>query len=114
MTVLAMVLWLAIWEIVAASGAGRTHWTIAVSGGGGDLHPWEAVLEATKPYVSAERGFGVFGSSVHAFLCVAGAMTVLLNGIAVLMVRVWNPSREVVLTRPEDEPQRSRWERSYP
>jgi ABC-type Na+ efflux pump permease subunit len=105
MTVLAMVLWLAIWEIVAAGALGERIGPLPCQAVAATFSPWEAVLEATKPYVSAERGFGVFGSSVHAFLCVAGTITVLLNGIAVLMVRVWNPSREVVLMRPEEETQ---------
>jgi ABC-type transport system involved in multi-copper enzyme maturation permease subunit len=103
MTVLAMVLWLAIWEIVAAGALGERIGPLPARAVAAAFSPWEAILEATKPYVSAERAFGVFGSSVHTFLFVAGTITLLLNGIAVLMVRVWNPSREVVLVRPEDE-----------
>ncbi len=103
MTVLAMVLWLAIWEIVAAGALGERIGPLPAQSLAAAFSPWQAILEATRPYVSAEPGFGVLGSSVHAFLCVAGLITLLLNGIAVLMVRVWNPSREAVLVRPEDE-----------
>ena len=100
MTVLGLVLWLAVGEIVAAGALGESFY---IGFGSGRLScqalaagfsPWQAILEAARPYVQAQPALGPFGSPVHLFLVTAGAITVLLNGVAMLMVRVWNPSRE--------------------
>jgi hypothetical protein len=58
------------------------------------ISPWQAILEAARPYVHARPGLGPFASPVYLFLVIAGALTVFLNGVAIAMVRVWNPSRE--------------------
>ncbi len=105
MTVLALVLWLAVGEIVAAGvlgdgwmGLSYRQWAAAVS-------PWQAILEATRPYVQADPALGMLGTSVNLFLLVAVSASVVLNGLAVAMVRVWNPSREArPLQREEDSP----------
>ena len=98
MTVLVLVLWLAVGEIVAAGALGDSFRLVlgicraqALAAG---FSPWQAILEATRPYVHAQPALGPFGTPVHLFLATAVAISLLLNGVAMAMVRVWNPSRE--------------------
>jgi hypothetical protein len=97
MTVLGLVLWLAVGEIIAAGmlgeqfgSSGLSCQALAVA-----FSPWQAIVEAARPYVHARPGLGPFASPVYLFLVAAGTLTVLLNAVAIAMVRVWNPSREV-------------------
>jgi len=103
MTVLVLVLWLTVWEIVASGAAGTqwagiaTHtWAIAFS-------PWQAILEATRPYLEADPALGFLQTPVNFFLAMTGAIVLVLNGLAVALVRVWNPSRETQPMVREDE-----------
>ncbi|MEN6452233.1 MAG: ABC transporter permease [Thermoguttaceae bacterium] len=94
MTVLVLVLWLAAGEALAAGVFGQTvlglpaH-TLAVG-----LSPWQAVLEAARPFVHDQPALGWLGTPVHLFLLFAAGFAVLVDGFAIAMVRVWNPSRE--------------------
>ncbi|TWT72693.1 ABC-2 family transporter protein [Posidoniimonas polymericola] len=87
-TALVIVLWLVGWEFVAGGGfndvaPGASQWAAVAS-------PWRAMQTAVEPaYVDA----GV-NRTVALFLAFGGAVVALLNVIAVVMVRVWNPSRE--------------------
>ncbi len=104
MTVLILVLWLAVGEIVAAGALGETIAGLPCRALAAGLSPWQAILEATRPWVQSQGALGPLGTPVHLFLLVAAAMTLLLNGVAVGMVRVWNPSREAMaVVREEDE-----------
>lgn len=103
MTVLVLVLWLAVWGIVATGvvfdswlGIPSQTWAIGFS-------PWEAVREATRPSVRTDPALGPLATPVNLFLVIAAAISVLLNGVAVLMVRIWNPSRESQPTGREEE-----------
>jgi ABC-type transport system involved in multi-copper enzyme maturation permease subunit len=97
LTVLVLVLWLALGEVVAVGvlgesfslGAGRIGCRTLAAG----MSPWQAILEAARPYVHAQPELGPFGTPVHLFLAVAGAVILVLNGIAIGMVRVWNPPK---------------------
>ncbi len=103
MTVLVLVLWLAVWGIVA-SGVVFDSWLgLSCEAWAASFSPWHAIVEATRPYVEAEPGLGPLGTPVHLFLLVAVAISLVLNGLAVAMVRVWNPSRESQpVSREED------------
>ncbi len=107
MTVLILVLWLGVWEM-AGSGAFGTHWM------GVDLRqlalafsPWHAVLEATRPSVIPDGSLtGIAARAIHGiepFVLAGLSITVLLNGFAIAMVRVWNPSREASPTVREED-----------
>jgi len=94
MTVLVLVMWLAGWEMVARvdfgegfAGISRADWAIAAS-------PWQAVLEATRPYLQNEPARGPLGSPVNLFLVASTAMSALLVGFSILMVRRWNLKTE--------------------
>jgi hypothetical protein len=65
--------------------------------------PLHAVVEAARPVLPGDESFPMFGSPVYAFLAVAAAIVVLVNGWAILRVRVWNPSREAAPRGDEAE-----------
>jgi ABC-type transport system involved in multi-copper enzyme maturation permease subunit len=94
MTVLFLVLWLAVWEIVAAGAVDAEIAGLPCRALAAGFSPWRAILEATQPSMHAEPALGWLGTPVHLFLLVAAAIALLLNGMAIAMVRVWNPSRE--------------------
>ena len=58
------------------------------------LSPWQAILESTRPYAQPDPALGWVATPIYLFLLVSAGLALLLNGIAVAMVRVWNPSRE--------------------
>jgi ABC-type transport system involved in multi-copper enzyme maturation permease subunit len=95
MTVLLLVLWLAVWEIVAAGALGSSFGGLACDAWAAMFSPWQAIVEATRPFPEIYPGLGVFGSPVILFVIVALAVSAILNGTAIALVRVWNPSREV-------------------
>ncbi len=106
-TVLTLVLWLGVWEM-AGSGAFGTHWM------GLDLRrlalafsPWQAILEATRPRLLTDSSWlGIVAAAVRGiepFVLAGVSITALLNGFAIAMVRVWNPSRESTQAVREDE-----------
>ncbi len=88
-TIMALVLWLALGEVVAAGLLGETWagtdcrlWAVAIS-------PWRAVLEACRPVPDASASlFGLH--PLAAFAVVSAAVFTLVAGIAVARVRSWN------------------------
>jgi len=106
MTVLILVLWLAAWEFVASGAFGRGWLGVSSATWAEGFSPWRAILAATRPFAHGDPALGPLGTSVHLFLLVAVAVSVLLNGVAVAMVRVWNPSREARPMHREEDPRR--------
>ena len=107
MTVLVLVLWLGVWEMVG-SGALGTRWLgVDVEQLALAFNPYRAVVEATRPSVYDTASVtGVVASAVRGiepFVLAGLAITGLLNGIAIGMVRVWNPSRESRQATRDDE-----------
>jgi ABC-type transport system involved in multi-copper enzyme maturation permease subunit len=102
--VLILVLWLAMGEIIAAGAFGQTPaglpahvWATAIS-------PWQAILAASRPYTQLIPGWEWFGSPICLYLLVAGALAVLLNGLAIVRVRAWNASgRDEAMKKPEED-----------
>ncbi len=103
MTVLVLVLWLAVWEIVAR---GTGWWGITCESWAAGFSPWRAILAATRPDGHHDPALGLLHTPVNLFLLVAVTISVLLNGLAIAMVRVWNPSREARPVQQEDAPDR--------
>ncbi|MFH1919199.1 MAG: ABC transporter permease subunit [Planctomycetota bacterium] len=103
MTVLVLVLWLAVWKIVATGVAFESWLGLSCQTWAVGFSPWEAILEASRPFVEAEAALGPLGTPVNLFLLMAVVTTLLLNGVAVGMVRVWNPSRESRPTALEED-----------
>jgi ABC-type transport system involved in multi-copper enzyme maturation permease subunit len=93
-TTLVLFFWLGVWSLVAAGLFGDSWGGISTWQWAAMFSPLHAVVEAARPVLPGDESFPLFGSSVYAFLAVAAALVVLVNGWAILRVRVWNPSRE--------------------
>lgn len=96
MTALVIVLWLIAWEVVAASASGSgffgqppRFWAIAMS-------PWQAIQEAARPIFSQSGNDPWMRDPVLMFLGTSIATAILLNLIAIVRVRVWNPRQELI------------------
>ncbi len=94
LTVLVLVAWLALGEIVAAGVLGERFGGLPCRALAAGFSPWQAIQEAARPYAYDQPALGPLGTPVNLFLVTAVAISLLLNGLAVALVRVWNPSRE--------------------
>jgi hypothetical protein len=98
---LVIVLWLIGWEILAASAGAQLWLGMPAASWAAALSPWQAIQEAARPrFVSAFAG--QLNDPVNLFLIAFAAIAVLLNVLAIAMIRVWNPSREVQPGRKTD------------
>ena len=114
MTLLLLVFWLAAWEIVGAgllgsewSGMSTKTWAEAFS-------PWQAILVATRPSVQVDPAqvdsvLAAIGGPINLFLLVMVGIALVLDGLAIALVRVWNPSREARPRKQEEAASRSIW-----
>ncbi|MBU4398445.1 MAG: ABC transporter permease, partial [Planctomycetes bacterium] len=103
LTVLVLVAWLALGEIVAAGVLGERFGGLPCRALAAGFSPWQAIQEAARPYVYDQPALGPLGTPVNLFLVTAVAVSLLLNGLAVAMVRVWNPSRNDEFRMMNDE-----------
>jgi hypothetical protein len=103
MAVLALVLWLAVGEIVAAGVLGDQFAGLPAKALAAGLSPWRAIQEAVRASSHDYPALGPVGTPVHLFVVLGVAATLLLNAIAIAMLRVWNPSREATAVRPQEE-----------
>ncbi|MCE5303606.1 MAG: ABC transporter permease [Planctomycetaceae bacterium] len=103
MTVLSLVLWLAAGEIVAAGTFGQSFdgWSCRMMAAG--LSPWQAIQEATRPYLHDQPTCGPFRSPVDLFLVVSLGLTLLLNLTAVARIRAWSRTGEKERRREEKD-----------
>ncbi len=85
---MAIVFWIGTAEALALSGvtiAGLNGVEIAEA-----INPFRAVINASHPTVTS-----TWFDKVIPFLCIAGALSILLSTVAIWKVRRWNPSRDV-------------------
>jgi len=102
MTALALVFYLAVWEMVAAGLLGQQWWGHPVHSWSVLFSPWQAVLEAARPSLTTGLERDWFADHADdAYVVVAGVVTLLLNGLATARVRVWNPTRTLQLRETE-------------
>ncbi|MCX7426403.1 MAG: ABC transporter permease subunit [Planctomycetia bacterium] len=94
MTVMAVVLWIAVWEVVAAGALGAGWLGLSCETWAAAFSPWRAVLETTVPFPQAVPALGWLETPIHLYVLLAVTGSVAINGAAIAMVRVWNPSRE--------------------
>jgi ABC-type transport system involved in multi-copper enzyme maturation permease subunit len=102
MTLLLLGLWLAVWRIVAMLP--QSWYGLPCQTWAAGFSPLEAIIEATRPGIAPAQShatLGRLGTPVNLFLVVAVLISLVLNGVAVAMVRIWNPSREVQLVPSE-------------
>lgn len=102
MTVMILVLWIAFWEVIGAGLLGQTWFGVSCESLAIVFSPWRAAIETTFPIGEAVRVFGFAGSPVWMYLLLSAIELVLINGLAIALVRVWNPSRETQPISPEE------------
>jgi ABC-type transport system involved in multi-copper enzyme maturation permease subunit len=102
-TALAIVVWTGLWEAAGRGlfgeqwgGDSPAAWAAAAS-------PWHAVAAAAQPFADERSAIGPFSRSAAAHVVFALAASCLLNLVAVVRVRVWNPTREILPRSPEAE-----------
>lgn len=95
-TALAIVVWTGFWDVVDRgllgtdwAGASTAAWAVVAS-------PWHAVQAAMHPFERPELAIGPITSPAALHAAAAALVVVLLNGIAIARVRVWNPTRELM------------------
>ncbi|MCC6127159.1 MAG: ABC transporter permease subunit [Pirellulales bacterium] len=96
LTVLTLVLWIALGEILAGGVAGETWWGISCKTLACGISPWQAIREAAQPWTSVDPALGGLQSPIYLFLLVSLSIAAAINLLAIAMVRVWNPSREAM------------------
>jgi ABC-type transport system involved in multi-copper enzyme maturation permease subunit len=103
MTVLLLVLWLGLGELVAAGIFGEQPAGIPAAVWAIGLSPWQAGLEACRPYALHGVSSGLWGNPISLFLLGAAVISVVLNVVAVARVRAWNTAREDRPRAPAEE-----------
>lgn len=112
MTTLLLVLWLVAWEGVASGALGPQLAGMDAEALATAMSPWRAVLVGAQSdlFASGEGTARVFGlTPVRAFLVMAATAIFALNGLAIAMVRVWNPSRETRTDERAEDEARAIW-----
>jgi len=94
MTVLVLVLWLGAWEAVAAGALGQRWLGISTQTWAVGMSPWQAILEAARPFAHRDPALGFLGTPLNLFYLLAGLLTLALNGAAIVRVRAWNTARD--------------------
>ncbi|MEN1681593.1 MAG: ABC transporter permease subunit [Planctomycetota bacterium] len=95
LTALTLVLWLIVWEVVHRGSFGPEVLGVPCTDLASAMSPWRAVEAASLPAFVGEAASGASPATiVNRFLIAAAAIALALNGVAIAMVRVWNPSRE--------------------
>jgi hypothetical protein len=108
MTALGIVLWVGILEGVLLVARERVIGGAPVSVWVTGLSPLRAIFEAALSGGS-RAGSGILGSGLPLFYVTGLAVAAALCGIAMLRVRIWNPSREARAQQPETAEQASIW-----
>ena len=113
LTVLLIVIWLGCGEAVRQGVFGQAWAGVPTGEWAAAFSPLHATLEATRAENLAEGDWAGLGSPVYAFLGVAGVVIVVLNALAIGLVRVWNPSREATAKVEEEVARDSIWGAEY-
>lgn len=104
LTAIVLVLWLAFGEVLASGAFGSTIGGLTAEDVAARVSPWRALTAAMEPRfgpppIFAESTSAYSGStgadSVAWFVAVGLGLAFILNALAVSLVRVWNPSREL-------------------
>ncbi|MBR6386713.1 MAG: ABC transporter permease subunit [Thermoguttaceae bacterium] len=100
-TILLLTIWIGFWEAVGFGILGDSWFGYSTEAIACAMSPWRAILVAARPDdLGAATGFlSALHNSlapVAPFLVACAALTAVINAVAILMVRVWNPSRETI------------------
>jgi ABC-type Na+ efflux pump permease subunit len=97
-TSLVLVLWIGIWEVVAALFGHRELGGVPVAWLATVASPLRAILAAVQPFGNAIPGL-LAGET--AFVVFAGLTIAALNGLAIWRLRFWNPGRDILPVQHE-------------
>ncbi len=109
LTVLALVFWLAAGEALAGGALGAEWRGVSSEVWAAGLSPWQAMLVATRPLVEGHDPVPYVGNPINLFLLFALTAATMLNAASILLVRVWNPSREARASTANAEEPESIW-----
>jgi ABC-type transport system involved in multi-copper enzyme maturation permease subunit len=104
MTVLVLVLWVAVGEMVAAALLGESWCGIPASTWAVTISPWQAISEAVRPYAEEQASLGPLLGPTDLFLLASIGTALVLNGVSVLKVRRWQCAQEDRPVRRDEEP----------
>jgi ABC-type transport system involved in multi-copper enzyme maturation permease subunit len=93
MTALVLVIWIGGFEALALAGSGKLVQFAAAAS------PVRAILSAAHPFRDTQ-GFWAIDTW---FVLVALGISVLLNGLAIARLRAWNPGRDLLPTKIDEE-----------
>ena len=103
MTALMLLIWLGLWEAVYAGVLGVRVLGVEAEALATAFSPVRAILASARPILDDVGR--VWTDEVLWFLMTSLGLAFLLNLIAILRVRVWNPSREVRQRSREEQPE---------
>lgn len=103
MTALVLVLWLTGWEFVAAGALGPQPLGIDAAELATMASPARAILAGSRPAFDGEGLADWLRRPDGRFMLVAVGVTIAINGAAIGLIRVWNPSRQARPAAREDE-----------
>jgi ABC-type Na+ efflux pump permease subunit len=89
-TVLVLVLWLALGEVLASGMLGDHLAGFPAAKVAVVLSPWQAILVACRPHLGSGPAGGSAAAPLNVFLLISVALATLLNGLAIARVRAWN------------------------
>lgn len=95
-TILTLAIWLGFWEIVGSGVFGATWGGVSTETIAAAASPWRAVGLAARPDGAAFDSIFAALTPIAPFLAVSAVLCAAINGVAIAMVRVWNPSRETL------------------
>lgn len=94
-TSLVLVVWVVAWEVPASGAIQGTFASLRANDWATLMSPWRAALAAASPDSTEPLSLaGLTFEPVVGFLAAAALGGIVLNGLAIGLVRVWNPGRE--------------------
>ena len=106
-TVLAIVLWIGIWEALAVGSANSTGPLHMVNVVAETLSPLRAVFFVVVPDVRAPLWWQM---GAWNYVCGITAVTILIVATAIWRVRIWNPSKQLHRRVTENQDEETIWE----
>jgi ABC-type Na+ efflux pump permease subunit len=97
MTGLVLMIWIGAWEAVAAFGEGAQIGGVPLESIAAAASPIRAILTAAHPY----RDTQPFMETDTWFIVTALVIAAILNAVAIIRLRVWNPGRDVLPQQSE-------------
>ncbi len=102
-TTLVLVLWIGFWQSIGFLFPEKSFAGLFVSDLVAAMSPWQAVMTAVQPAIETDGTLFKILNPIAGYLISSTIITLLVNGIAVMMVRIWNPSRELKQGTPEED-----------